>query len=108
MSGAHSCRQTAAGRFAASPARAAILLRMPEPLPPPPGMGEQEAEPDWYPDPHALGVLRWWDGDAWSDTDVKPAGEDGYPRWHPEFLRERVESGLEELAVRIAARIWRG
>jgi Protein of unknown function (DUF2510) len=81
---------------------------MPESLTPPLGQDDEAAEAGWYPDPQALGVLRWWDGDAWSDIDVKPTGEAGYPTWHPEFLRERVRAALEELAVRMTARFWRG
>jgi hypothetical protein len=81
---------------------------MPESLPPPVAEDDRAGEPGWYPDHHTPGVLRWWDGDAWSDIDVTPAGEDGYPTWHPEFLRERVRAWLEELAVRMAAWLWRG
>ncbi len=28
-------------------------------------------KPDWYPDPYASGMLRWWDGSAWT-ADVRP------------------------------------
>jgi len=80
---------------------------MPE-SPPPFAEGDQRAESGWYPDPQASKVLRWWDGDAWSEDAVKPAGEDGYPWWHPEFLRERARLALEECVVCIATRAWRG
>ena len=34
--------------------------------------------------------MRWWDGAGWSDADVRPAGEDGYPAWHSESIRYRI------------------
>jgi hypothetical protein len=51
---------------------------MPE-SPPPPSADDVNPEPDWYPDPRVKGVLRWWDGEGWSEDDVRPIGEAGYP-----------------------------
>ena len=80
---------------------------MPDAMPSPAG-ADGASGPGWYSDPQAPGVLRWWDGGAWSEDAVKPVGESGYPWWHPEFLRERVRLALEESAVWIASRLWRG
>jgi hypothetical protein len=86
---------------------AGILDLMPDAIPPP--ITEDEvAEAGWYSDPYSPELLRWWDGDSWSDDAVKPVGEDGYPVWHPEFLRERIRLALECCAVWITARLWRG
>jgi hypothetical protein len=75
---------------------------------PPPLDGDRIAELGWYADPLSSGVMRWWDGEAWSDDAVKPVGEDGYPMWHPEFLRERARLALEECVVWVSSRLWRG
>jgi hypothetical protein len=62
---------------------------MPEPLSPPPtDLVGNAAEAGWYSDPEVPGVMRWWDGEAWAD-DVRPAGEEGYPWWSSDALRER-------------------
>ena len=61
---------------------------MPE-SPPPLPEDDQAAEPGWYPDPHSPDLLRWWDGEAWSETDFKLPGFDGTPWWHPSSLRRR-------------------
>ena len=41
------------------------------PPPPPPPPPEPEPAPavpaDWYPDPHGVARLRYWDGSAWTD-----------------------------------------
>jgi hypothetical protein len=29
----------------------------------------------WYPDPHGMPILRWWDGSAWTDRTEKPRVE---------------------------------
>jgi Protein of unknown function (DUF2510) len=61
---------------------------MPESLPPP--VSEDDAaEPGWYPDPHSPDLLRWWDGEQWSESDFKLRGDDGIPWWHPAELRDR-------------------
>jgi hypothetical protein len=39
----------------------------------PPSAGGTAAAPGWYPDPAAVDMLRWWDGDEWSDSDFKLA-----------------------------------
>ncbi|MBW9120777.1 DUF2510 domain-containing protein [Microbacterium trichothecenolyticum] len=30
------------------------------------------AAPNWYPDPHVPGLMRWWDGTQWT-SDTRPA-----------------------------------
>ena len=72
----------------------------------PPAEGATSA-PDWYPDPETPGILRWWDGESWSSTDIRPAGEDGYPWWHPDSHRQRIRSALEAIFIKVSARIWR-
>lgn len=67
---------------------------------------EGRAEADWYPGPATPGVLRWWDGASWSETDTKLAGEEGYPRWHPDHYRQRIRSALETIFIKVAARTW--
>jgi len=61
---------------------------MPE-LPPPPLVDDRPAEPGWYPDPHSPDILRWWDGEEWSETDFTLPGAAGYPWWHQDAWRER-------------------
>ena len=61
---------------------------MPE-LPPPPDVDGRTAEPGWHPDPDAPGILRWWDGRAWSKTDVTLSGAARFPWWHQDAWRER-------------------
>ncbi|RZS63370.1 uncharacterized protein DUF2510 [Agromyces ramosus] len=61
---------------------------MPE-LPPPPAADHRTAEAGWYPDPQAPDILRWWDGEEWSETDFTLPGAAGYPWWHQDAWRER-------------------
>jgi hypothetical protein len=61
---------------------------MPDALPPP-VTDEDVVEPGWYTDPESPDLLRWWDGEEWSDTDFKVPGDDGYPWWYGDSLRER-------------------
>lgn len=75
---------------------------------PPPAVEDDGPEPGWYPDPQAKGILRWWDRDGWSEDDVRPVGETGYPAWHPEAVRERIRAAVDELIVRVSARFWQG
>jgi hypothetical protein len=72
----------------------------------PPSAEGTTAAPGWYPDPETPGVLRWWDGDEWSATDIKPDGVDGYPAWHPMYVRQAFRSALETLFIKVAARTW--
>ena len=65
-----------------------ILELMPDALPPP-LTDDGVTEPGWYPDPNSPDLLRWWDGEEWSETDVKLPGDDGYPWWHGSSLVER-------------------
>ena len=39
---------------------------------PPSAMGTMAA-PGWYPAPEAADMLRWWDGDEWSESEFKLA-----------------------------------
>ena len=50
---------------------------------PPPDAGQPMAEAGWYPDSVTPGMMRWWDGAEWSETDIRMAGEEVYPLWHP-------------------------
>lgn len=40
----------------------------------------------WYPDPIASDMLRWWDGDAWSETEFKLAHSVVPPRLRRDLL----------------------
>jgi hypothetical protein len=72
---------------------------MPDALPPP-TTDDGVAEPGWYTDPHSPDLLRWWDGEAWSETDFKLPGDDGYPWWHRSSLIERFGPFLMGIAIR--------
>ena len=61
---------------------------MPE-LPPPPAVDDGAADAGWYPDPQSPDILRWWDGEEWSETDFTLPGAAGYPWWHQDAWRER-------------------
>lgn len=62
---------------------------MPERLPPPTDDGVV-ADAGWYADSEAPGLMRWWDGSAWSESDIRMAGEESsHPGWHPASLLER-------------------
>ncbi|RXZ71739.1 DUF2510 domain-containing protein [Agromyces albus] len=61
---------------------------MPDALPRP-VTDDEVAEPGWYTDPESPDLLRWWDGEEWSETDFKVPGDDGYPWWDGKSLRKR-------------------
>ena len=63
---------------------------MPESLPPPVAEDDQASAPGWYPDPHSPDLLRWWDGEEWSETDFRLRGDHGIPWWHPGALKDRI------------------
>jgi hypothetical protein len=81
----------------------ADILDLMSDAPPPPITGDLVAEPGWYTDPHSPDLLRWWDGEAWSDTDIRLPGDEGYPWWHRSSLVQRFAPFL----LAIAMRAWR-
>lgn len=70
---------------------------MVDPWAPEPDRGTPQAPPDWYADPERPGLLRYWDGFAWTQARqpiVPAAAQSGLVMGYDPTLKSRSAAGI--------------